>query len=41
MSDAQYSDSSQQYYITYFKVAKRLDLKCSHHTYTQKEMIIM
>ena len=25
---------SYQYYIIYFKVAKRLDLKCSHHTHT-------
>lgn len=34
----QCSDYSQQYYIISFKVAKRLDLKCSHH---KKEMVIM
>ena len=28
----------QQNYIIYFKIAKRLDLKCFHH---RKEMIIM
>lgn len=33
----QQSDYSQQYCIIYFKAAKRLDLKCSHHV---REIII-
>ena len=37
--NAQHSDYSQQYYIINFKVAKRLDLICSHHTH--KKMVIM
>lgn len=37
-SNVQYCDYSQQYCIMYFKISKKLDLKCSHH---QKEMIIM
>ena len=36
--NAQQSDYSQQYWAIHFKVAKRLDLNCSHHT---KEIIIM
>lgn len=31
------SEQSQQYCITYIKVAKKLDLQCAHH---RKEMII-
>ena len=27
---------NSKYYIIYLKVAKRVGLKCSHHTHTQK-----
>ena len=30
-SNVQHGDYSQQYCIMYLKVAKRVDLKCSHH----------
>ena len=29
--DGQHSDDSYQYFIVYLKVARRVDLKCSHH----------
>lgn len=37
-SSAQNLDYNQQCYIIYFKVAKRVDIKCSHY---KKEMITM
>lgn len=36
-----YHDYSYQYLIIYLKVAKRLGLKCSHHTHTHTHTMIM
>lgn len=37
-SNVEYSNYSQQHFIMYLKVAKKVDIKCSQH---EVEMVIM